>query len=171
MNITVMFLFVDDVIPQCVDMDANTFDEMTRGRTAYLTDVEGKWYLEYKDQGDIVRVLDVNGESLSRDCDKLSVQILEHFQITTPVKREVDTTGMRVVLKRMENFRRSVIYADKEELKSAVQYNTHNNSIGLFDFDTDNYYTIEETSEPIDTQTLPRIYLSVHYNPNRRKRD
>lgn len=173
MKVKILFFSDDSIIPYG---DTLTNDELQTyiDGPAFLTDINGKWYLEYDLSDGLLRILDVNNQSLSRELTTLKEQLAEYFNLTDIPERTATKDGLELELSHMGSLRQVITWATPEALMSEVCINDYNGKFSLLRLETRDFYTIESIdghTPRLDTTHIPHEDLIVDYNLLRRKFD
>lgn len=139
-NITIYLFNADIAHPLCYQ---TTWGELSEGipETAYMTNVNGKWYLEYDTDYGTIRVVDVEDECLSRDYNTLIEQVARHFGIHHTHTR-TPSGGVEVTLQQIGNFREVVRRVDYDVLMRDICYNKHYRRFALINPDLPAFYHV-----------------------------
>lgn len=130
---------------------------------AYITNVVGKWYLEYETNYGTVRIVDVNDERLSRERDTLEAELLR-LGVRNATSRDIPNRGVTITLRQLSNFREIVYSVDPNLLLSAVSYNDRHKEFNLLDDEYLGAYRIvliDGVEPKLDPDDFPKANITV----------
>lgn len=173
MKLTTLITTDNSSIPYIKGLPVELFDEHDAS-TARLVNIDTKWYLEFLFDDGVARILDIDGQSLSRELSNLKEQVKEHFRLNELTECEMEKTGMKLELIRLSNFRPIIVYVNEQQFLAEACINEPYREISLFRKETHDYYSVYKINdkEPnADEYDLPTESISVYYDSRNRKWD
>lgn len=167
MRLTCYIFAQTSATPYCISMDSEDFIGSMSGLQPYVTDVDGKWYLEYDLPESTVRIVDIDEKRLNRQLEPLCEELYTHLGITDPATRTLKKTGVKLKLCHLGPLREVITYVDREMLERELVFNGWDKKFSLLRFDTRDYYSIYtvDNQEPTwDQASVPYQHIAVSFS-------